>query len=58
MIHYVIQEVDMGDPIVEKEVKMLVGESEEDLKKRIHAVEWVAIVEGTAEAIKRLDKEV
>lgn len=54
MIHRVISEVDMGEPIVTREVPILKGESEEELENRIHEVEWALIVEGTAKAIHEL----
>lgn len=54
MIHHVISEVDMGEPIVTKEVPMVKGESEEELENRIHEVEWGLIVEGTARALQQM----
>jgi phosphoribosylglycinamide formyltransferase len=54
MIHHVISEVDMGEPIVTQEVPIGKGESEEELEKRIHEVEWGLIVEGTAKAIQEV----
>jgi phosphoribosylglycinamide formyltransferase len=54
MIHHVISEVDMGEPIVTKEVPIMKGESEEQLENRIHEVEWELIVEGTARAIQKI----
>ena len=47
MIHYVIEEVDQGGPIVVKEIEIEPGESLESLESRIHNVEHIAIVEGT-----------
>ena len=54
MIHYVISEVDMGEPIVTKEVGMKQGESLEQLEERIHAMEHGLIVEGTRIALEKL----
>lgn len=54
MIHHVISEVDMGKPIVTKEVPIMEGESEEQLENRIHGVEWALIVEGTAKAMQEI----
>jgi len=54
MIHHVVSEVDMGEPIVTKDVLIRKGESEEQLKNRIHEVEWQLIVEGTAKAIEKI----
>ncbi|KAJ1862385.1 phosphoribosylglycinamide formyltransferase [Coemansia sp. RSA 2703] len=39
MVHYVIPEVDKGEPIVTQEVPCQEGDSLEDLEARIHAVE-------------------
>ncbi|KAF3924675.1 hypothetical protein AA313_de0205440 [Arthrobotrys entomopaga] len=52
MIHYVIKEVDRGEPIVVKKVEIKAGESLEDLTERIHAIEHVAIVEGAKLALE------
>ena len=54
MIHYVISEVDMGQPIVVKEVEIREADTLQDLEQRIHQMEWEAIVEGTRMTLKRL----
>jgi len=51
MIHYVISEVDRGEPIVVEEVPCRDCQTESDLEERIHKVEWKLIVEGTAKAL-------
>jgi phosphoribosylglycinamide formyltransferase len=56
MIHYVISEVDRGEPILVKEIECQQGESLEALEERIHRVEHVAIVEGAGLAIEKLWK--
>ncbi|KAG9604216.1 putative phosphoribosylglycinamide formyltransferase, partial [Aureobasidium melanogenum] len=56
MIHYVILEVDMGEPIVTREIPMRKGESQDDLEQRIHENEWQLIVQGTQKAIDTLWK--
>jgi phosphoribosylglycinamide formyltransferase len=56
MIHYVILEVDMGEPIVTKEIPMRKGETQDDLEQRIHENEWQLIVQGTQKAIDTLWK--
>jgi phosphoribosylglycinamide formyltransferase len=56
MIHYVIAEVDMGDPIVVKEVDMKVEESLGELEARIHEVEHGLIVEGTRVALESVNE--
>ncbi|MCJ1282029.1 hypothetical protein MMC26_001352 [Xylographa opegraphella] len=53
MIHYVISAVDMGEPIILKEIELRHGESLEDLEQRIHVVEWQTIVEGTTLALAK-----
>lgn len=54
MVHYVISEVDMGQPITTREIQMRKGESLEDLEKRVHENEWELIVQGTKMAIDDL----
>lgn len=54
MIHHVISEVDMGKPIVTKEVPIMKGESELELENRIHELEWGLIVEGTANTVQEI----
>ncbi|KAI9674501.1 MAG: hypothetical protein M1817_001839 [Caeruleum heppii] len=54
MIHYVVDEVDRGEPVVVKEIELREGESLEELEGRVHEVEWKAIVEGTNVAVRRL----
>lgn len=53
MIHYVIEEVDMGEPIVVEKVPIIKGESVEDYEVRIHAKEHEAIVKGTLLALQK-----
>ncbi|KAL0260553.1 Bifunctional purine biosynthetic protein ADE5,7 [Diplodia seriata] len=59
MIHYVILEVDMGTPILTKEIPFVDGEDDEleIFEEKLHKVEWGAIVEGTRTAIERLWSE-
>lgn len=57
MIHYVIEEVDEGQPIVVKEIDIQPGESLESLESRIHKVEHEAIVEGTNIALATLKEK-
>lgn len=56
MIHYVISEVDRGEPIVTQDVECQGCEVESDLETRIHAVEWKLIVEGAGKALAALDE--
>ena len=57
MIHYVISEVDRGQPILVREVEVRKGESLAELEERMHEVEHGAIVEGTVMAIGDLWRE-
>jgi phosphoribosylglycinamide formyltransferase len=57
MIHYVVRDVDCGEPIVVKEVEMRGEEGLKDLEERIHVVEHELIVRGTGMALARLWEE-
>lgn len=54
MIHYVISEVDRGEPIVVRQIKCKPSEPLEELKTRIHAEEHQLILEGSQMAIHNL----
>jgi phosphoribosylglycinamide formyltransferase len=54
MIHYVIEEVDMGRPIVHKSISIEGCSNIQDLESRIHESEHTLIVEGTKAAIEAL----
>ncbi|RKF62790.1 Phosphoribosylglycinamide formyltransferase [Erysiphe neolycopersici] len=54
MIHYVISEVDRGEPIIQKVVKCYNSESYENFANRMHEEEHQVIVEGLALAIRKL----
>ncbi|ODV59808.1 phosphoribosylglycinamide formyltransferase [Ascoidea rubescens DSM 1968] len=54
MIHKVIQEVDRGEPLIVKELNLIIGEPLDAYEDRVHKVEHVAIVEGTVKALKEL----
>lgn len=58
MIHYVIAEVDRGEPIIVEEIPLRHPEDDDldALEQRIHEIEWKAIVEGTQKAIEALGK--
>lgn len=47
MVHYVITEVDMGEPILQQEVSIEGCNTLEDLQERLHKCEHSIIVEGT-----------
>ncbi|KAJ9602557.1 Bifunctional purine biosynthetic protein ADE5,7 [Cladophialophora chaetospira] len=57
MVHYVIEEVDRGEPILQKEVEIKVGENQEELEDRIHQVEWKLIVEATGKVLETLEEK-
>jgi len=59
MIHKVISEVDMGTPILVREIPFVKGVDEDlsVLEQKIHQVEWKAVVEGTGMAIRDLREE-
>lgn len=59
MIHNVIAEVDMGTPILVREIPLVKGIDEDikALEQRIHEVEWKAVPEGIAIAIQQLTDE-
>ncbi|KAI0889815.1 phosphoribosylglycinamide formyltransferase [Annulohypoxylon maeteangense] len=48
MIHYVIAEVDRGEPILVQKIQIQEGESLEDLEQKIHGCEHGLIVKATA----------
>ncbi len=54
MVHHVIAELDMGRPVLVREIPMVAGESLEDLEQRMHEVEHDIIVEGTQIALAEL----
>ncbi|CZS97563.1 related to glycinamide ribonucleotide transformylase [Rhynchosporium graminicola] len=54
MIHYVIHEVDQGQPIVTRKIQCRKPETLEELNERVHAQEHELILEGTAMAIHNL----
>lgn len=54
MIHYVISQVDRGEPIVVRNIKCKTPETLEELSARIHGHEHELILEGTAMAIHNL----
>lgn len=58
MIHHVISEVDMGKPILVREIPFVKG-ADEDLgafEDKVHEVEWGAVIEGLQIAIDELKR--
>lgn len=54
MIHYVISEVDRGEPILVEEVECRGCQTESELEEKIHKVEWRLIVQGVAKALNKV----
>ena len=54
MIHYVIEEVDRGEPILVQEIECKNGEDLHQLKERFHAQEHELIVNATAKVVSML----
>ncbi|KAL5606162.1 hypothetical protein BROUX41_006071 [Berkeleyomyces rouxiae] len=54
MIHYVIAEVDRGDPIMIQEVPCKTGETLHDLEERMHKAEHEIIVKATAKVVAEI----
>ncbi|KAJ5890279.1 hypothetical protein N7504_011089 [Penicillium tannophilum] len=56
MIHDVISEVDMGHPILVREIPFRKGQDEdlEAFGKRVHETEWVTVIEGVGMVLKEL----
>lgn len=54
MIHYVIQEVDQGTPILVEEVEHRPGQTLAELEERIHVVEHRLIVAATAKVVTEI----
>ncbi|CCE65117.1 hypothetical protein TPHA_0J02960 [Tetrapisispora phaffii CBS 4417] len=57
MVHYVIEEVDRGEPLVVKKLQIIPGnETLEAYEARVHQEEHAAIVEATIKALKEHNK--
>ena len=54
MIHYVIEEVDRGEPILIQEIECKKGEDLHQLRDRFHAQEHELIVNATAKVVSML----
>ncbi|KAI1326200.1 formyl transferase [Xylariaceae sp. FL0255] len=57
MIHYVVEQVDRGAPILIQKIKMEEGESLEDLEQKIHKEEHALIVKATAQLAQKIAVE-
>ncbi|KAK4114719.1 phosphoribosylglycinamide formyltransferase [Canariomyces notabilis] len=54
MVHYVIDKVDRGEPILTREIECRQGEDLHQLEERIHVHEHELIVEATAQVAKEI----
>jgi phosphoribosylglycinamide formyltransferase len=56
MIHDVISEVDMGQPILVREIPFRKGQDEdlETFETRVHETEWGVVIEGVDLVLKEL----
>lgn len=54
MVHYVIDKVDRGEPILTREIECREGEDLHQLEERIHAHEHELIVEATTKVAKEI----
>ncbi|KAM5370648.1 hypothetical protein ACJZ2D_008362 [Fusarium nematophilum] len=54
MVHYVIAEVDMGEPILTQEVPCSKSDTLEDLETRMHAVEHELLVKAIAQLVPEI----
>jgi len=54
MVHYVIKEVDRGDPIMSRIIDIEPGETLEQLKDKVHRNEHDLIVQATASVANRI----
>jgi phosphoribosylglycinamide formyltransferase len=54
MVHYVIKQVDRGEPLMTREIEIQQGEELEQLKERIHQNEHQLIVEATAKVVREI----
>jgi folate-dependent phosphoribosylglycinamide formyltransferase PurN len=59
MIHDVISEVDMGRPILVKEIPFVAGEDEnlEHFTQKVHETEWGAVIEGIQLSIQEVKEK-
>jgi phosphoribosylglycinamide formyltransferase len=59
MIHKVISEVDMGTPLLVREIPFIKGEDEnlEKFEEKVHATEWGIVIEGVQLAINEVQEQ-
>jgi phosphoribosylglycinamide formyltransferase len=54
MVHFVIDKVDRGEPILTREIECREGEDLHELEERIHSHEHELIVQATAKVVKEI----
>ncbi|KAM7185356.1 phosphoribosylglycinamide formyltransferase [Naviculisporaceae sp. PSN 640] len=54
MVHYVIAQVDRGEPILTREIEVHEGEDLHQLEERIHSHEHQLLVEATAKVVQEI----
>lgn len=59
MIHKVISEVDMGTPILVREIPFVKGEDEDlhAFEEKVHAIEWGVVIEGVQLTVQEIREE-
>ena len=57
MVHYMIEKVDKGEPLLVREIEISPKDDLQKLEQRIHEVEWVTLPEAVKLALQRLDKK-
>lgn len=57
MIHYVVEEVDRGAPVLTREIQIQDNESLEELEQRMHGYEHELIVKATALLAQKIASE-
>lgn len=58
MIHEVISEVDMGRPLLVREIPFVEGRDEDlgEFERLVHEVEWGAVIEGVGMVIEQRER--
>lgn len=58
MIHDVIAEVDMGEPLLVRDIPFVAGEDDdvEKFEEKVHSTEWKIVPEGVALAVKQVQE--
>lgn len=54
MVHYVVEKVDRGDPILVREIEFQEGDELAQVEERIHSHEHELIVEATAKVVQEI----